>query len=360
MSSIELNDDILIVDDTAANLNILMEVLNDAGYKVRAANNGKLALRNVQAKLPAIILMDVMMPDMDGYEVCRILKADEKTRSIPIIFISALEDEHQKVKGFQVGGVDYITKPFSSEEVLARVKAHLTLQRMQLDLEEKNTALVEEIKVRKRVEDKLTKAHDFYLSLLNYAPALIWRSGVNEKCDWFNNSWLTFTGRTIEQEIGEGWAEGVYTDDLNSCTKIHLDAFAERRMFEMQYRLRRHDGQFRWIVEYGIPFNSTEGEFAGFIGYCFDITERKQAEAEREKLINELQEALAEIKTLSGLIPICSWCKKIRDDKGYWNILESYLSQHSEAQFTHGICPDCLAKLYPNLTNTKPNEEKKK
>ncbi|MGD1046813.1 MAG: response regulator [Bacteroidota bacterium] len=360
MSSIDPNGDILIVDDAATSLNVLTEVLNDAGYKVRPVTSGKSALRSVQAKLPALILLDVRMPDIDGYEVCRILKADEKTRSIPIIFISALGDEHQRVKGFQVGGVDYVTKPFSSEEVLARVNVHLTLQRMQLDLEEKNTTLVEEIKIRKQVEDKLTKAHDFYLGLLNYAPALIWRSGVDEKCDWFNVSWLAFTGRTIEQEIGDGWAEGVYTDDLNSCVKTHIDAFTARRTFEMQYRLRRHDGQFRWIVEYGIPFNSTEGEFAGFIGYCFDITERKQAEAEREKLINELQAALAEIKTLSGLIPICAWCKKIRDDKGYWTILEAYLNQHSSAQFTHGICPECLAKLYPNLINTKSNEQGKK
>ena len=107
------------------------------------------------------------------------------------------------------------------------------------------------------------------------------------------------------------------------------------------------------------PITDELGITTNFLAVKEDITERKQFEAEREKLITDLQTALADIKTLGGLIPICSSCKKIRDDKGYWNILEAYLMKHSDAQFTHGICPDCMAKLYPDFVNSQSNEQGK-
>src|SRR5690242_948209 len=111
----KIAQDILIVDDTLANLQLLEDILSRAGYEVRLATDGVLALRSAQAKQPDLILLDIRMPGMDGYEVCRRLKADEASSSIPIIFISMLEDELDKVKGFQAGGVDYITKPFNPE-----------------------------------------------------------------------------------------------------------------------------------------------------------------------------------------------------------------------------------------------------
>jgi DNA-binding NtrC family response regulator len=122
-------EEILAVDDTPASLRLLSELLTKHGYCVRPASDGALALKSVAAKTPDLILLDVSMPDMDGYEVCRRLKADEKSSRIPVIFISAFGDTHQKVTGFEAGGVDYITKPFEAEEVLARVRTHLQLRR---------------------------------------------------------------------------------------------------------------------------------------------------------------------------------------------------------------------------------------
>ena len=122
-------EDILVVDDTPANLRLLTDLLAKHGYRVRPASDGALALKSVAAKNPDLILLDVSMPDMDGYEVCRRLKADEQSSRIPVIFISAFGDTHQKVTGFEAGGVDYITKPFEAEEVLARVRTHLQLRR---------------------------------------------------------------------------------------------------------------------------------------------------------------------------------------------------------------------------------------
>ncbi|HJZ45961.1 MAG TPA: response regulator [Roseiflexaceae bacterium] len=121
------NADILIVDDTPANLNVLSAILGKRGYRVRPAINGALALKAAQKAAPDLILLDVQMPGMDGYEVCRQLKGDEQTRHIPVVFISALDDVLDKVEAFQVGGVDYITKPFQIEEVLARVENQLAL-----------------------------------------------------------------------------------------------------------------------------------------------------------------------------------------------------------------------------------------
>jgi DNA-binding NtrC family response regulator len=122
-------EDILVVDDTPANLRLLTDLLAKHGYRVRPASDGALALKSVAAKTPDLILLDISMPDLDGYEVCRRLKADEQNRRIPVIFISAFGDTQQKVIGFEAGGVDYITKPFEAEEVLARVRTHLQLRR---------------------------------------------------------------------------------------------------------------------------------------------------------------------------------------------------------------------------------------
>lgn len=137
--------DILIVDDTLANLQLLVSILKEEGYKVRPANSGRLALQAIAQKRPDLILLDIKMPDMDGYQVCETLKNNPQTEDIPIIFISALSDAHDKVRAFQVGGVDYLTKPFQIEEVKARVATHLQLKDYQDNLEAKIAAGVKEI-----------------------------------------------------------------------------------------------------------------------------------------------------------------------------------------------------------------------
>lgn len=198
------NNTILVVDDNPDNLRLLAGILSEHHYKIRLAPNGERALATIRKEAPGLILLDIMMPVVNGFEVCRQLKQDRETAGIPIIFISALNETMEKVKAFSLGGVDYITKPFKSEEVLARVKTHLTLRFLQLELEEKNA---------------------------------------------------------------------------------------------------------------------------------------------------ELQKAMDEIKTLRGFIPICASCKRIRNDEGYWEQIESYISSHSEATFSHGCCEDCMKKLYPEIVN---------
>ena len=174
-----------------------------------------------------------------------------------------------------------------------------------------------------------------YVTLVEQSPILIWRADLTMGCNYFKERWLAFTGRTMEQEQGNRWAEGVHPEDLSRCLKIYTDAFGERKTFEMEYRLRRADGVFRWIFDRGVPFNDPTGQFAGYIGSCIDVTDRVEAQAQ----LKAAQEA--ELNALRELLPVCSWCRKVREDSGYWRQLESYVTQRFSAKFTHGICPDC-------------------
>jgi len=140
-------EEILIVDDKPANLRLLSQMLADRGYIVRAVKSGPRALESVRATPPNLILLDIKMPGMDGYEVCRQLKERRESRGIPVIFISALNEIQNKVQGFNVGGVDYITKPFQYEEVIARVETHLALRRYQKRLQKANKRYEKELKL---------------------------------------------------------------------------------------------------------------------------------------------------------------------------------------------------------------------
>lgn len=186
---------ILAIDDTPLNLSILFGFLDHSGLKILIANDGEDGIRIAELANPDMILLDVMMPGIDGFETCRRLKKNQATRGIPVIFMTALSDISDKIRGFEAGAVDYITKPFQEEEVLARITTHLTILR-----------------------------------------------------------------------------------------------------------------------------------------------QRK-----------ELEKALHEVKRLSGLLPICASCKKIRNDKGYWEEVETYIKERAGVEFSHGICPECAQRLYPEL-----------
>lgn len=124
----------------------------------------------------------------------------------------------------------------------------------------------------------LTPSHAEYRLIVEHSPVMIWRSTVDASCDYFNDTWLAFTGRTLAQEVGNGWADGVHPEDLQRCVSHYLDHFHRRVPFEMEYRLRRHDGVYRWIFDRGVPFTDEHGRFAGFIGSCVDVDERRKAQ----------------------------------------------------------------------------------
>lgn len=188
--------DILVIDDTPENLTLLSTLLIENGYKVRSVTKGSTGIRGAQVMPPDLILLDVNMPQMSGYEVCQHLKADDRTRDIPIIFISALEAVSDKVKAFQAGGVDYITKPFQIEEVLARIETHLTLRRLQNQLQSQNEQLQQEIRERQHAEEK-------FATIFQQSPNPIAIVTIPEgQLIEVNPSCLSMSGYARDQVIG--------------------------------------------------------------------------------------------------------------------------------------------------------------
>ncbi len=166
LADLQEKSTILVVDDTPSNLFLLTQILSQRGYEVLTVENGALALEAVKVTPPDLILLDIMMPNMDGYEVCERLKADESTRDIPVIFISVMNATKDKVKALAVGGVDYITKPFHVGEVLARIKTHLDVRNMQKDLEQKINERVRAARALHRQAERLKIMHEIDQSIL--------------------------------------------------------------------------------------------------------------------------------------------------------------------------------------------------
>ena len=158
-------------------------------------------------------------------------------------------------------------------------------------------ALVSSNTELRKSEAVLRESEERFRLVADTAPALIWMSGTDKLCIFFNKGWLDFTGRTMEEELGEGWAAGVHPDDMEHCLGIYSGAFDARMDFELEYRLRRFDGEYRWIVDYGVPRFETDGTFRGYIGSCVDITERKSSEESLHNLSGRLIRAQEEERT---------------------------------------------------------------
>ena len=144
---------------------------------------------------------------------------------------------------------------------------------------------------KKQVEETIQESEERFRLVANTAPVMIWMSDVDKLCNYFNQGWLEFTGRSYNAELGNGWAEGVHPDDLVRCLETYNGAFDRRELFQMEYRLRRNDGEYRWIFDQGVPRFNTEGSFAGYIGSCIDVTERKLAEEAISTVSHKLIEA---------------------------------------------------------------------
>lgn len=270
--------DILVIDDTPENLALLSQMLTERGYKVRSVTKGSTAIRGAKAVPPDLILLDVKMPEMNGYEVCQQLKADERTRDIPIIFISALGDVFDKVKAFQVGGVDYITKPFQIEEVLARLDTHLTIRNLQIKLEAQNSQLQREIAQKTAAEDKFAKAFRTCpnpIAIVNYESGQVLE--VNKSfLQMSDYSAVEVINRDIEQ-IYSGSALTAYKQALQ-----RLDVRGFVRNLELE--LPTKSGRVKTVLlsMESIELNGTKCT----LQILNDITERKRLENEFISLVS--------------------------------------------------------------------------
>jgi two-component system, OmpR family, response regulator VanR len=233
---------ILIVEDSSVQAKILQHALEKNNFEVYKTKNGKEAIEYLDDHTPAIIISDIVMPEMDGYELCKKIKSDERMRNIPIILLTMLSEPEDVMKGLESGADNFMTKPYDEESLMARI--HYVL--INAELRESRTS-----------------------------------------------------------EMG-----------------IEI-AFAGKKHFITSNRIQILD---LLISTYENAIQKTR---------------------ELEKTVMELTHAHETIKTLKGLIPICASCKKVRNDSGYWEQIEMYIRDHSEAEFTHGYCPDCMKKLYP-------------
>jgi PAS domain S-box-containing protein len=153
---------------------------------------------------------------------------------------------------------------------------------------------------RQRADTALRESESRFRNMADSAPVMIWMSGTDKLCEYFNKQWLDFTGRSLEQELGNGWSEGVHPDDLHRCIEIYETSFVARQAFTMEYRLRRFDGQYGAILDHGVPRFEEDGTFLGYIGSCMDVTERKRTEIELQRNREELTH-VARVSTMSEL-----------------------------------------------------------
>ncbi len=287
-----LKGNILIVDDNPANLELLSGILSEQGYKVRLIPDGQLALMSVQSTRPDLILLDILMPEMDGYQVCEKIKADERTKDIPVIFVSAVHEVFDKVKAFSLGGVDYITKPFEAKEVLARIETQLRISRLSKQLLEQNA--------------KLTEQKELLQTIFDHIPVMVTLYDANGRIQLIN--------REIERVSGWSHAElenidllTEYFPDPEYRQQVLAHMFAATGKWQ-DFKARIRDGSYLDTSWANIQLSNGMS-----IGIGQDISERlaaalrdrKQAQEaslleERNRMAQEIHDTLAQ--ALTGII----------------------------------------------------------
>ncbi len=275
---------ILIVEDSAILAACLQEMLVRLGYAVAGPlASGEEAVAFVATGKVDLVLMDIeLVGSMNGIVAAEIIS--KKTR-IPIVFLTGYSHSSLLEQARIADPYGYLIKPVPERELAATLI--MALHRHDLDrmLQHSRHALVE--------------SERRYRTLADSGKVLIWTSGVDKLCDYFNIPWLRFTGRALEQELGNGWTEGVHPDDFDRCLQTYVSAFDRREPFSMVYRLRRADGEYRWLQDDGTPRFDSAGTFLGYIGHCLDITEQqeniealRQSEMQYRRIVQTAQEGI--------------------------------------------------------------------
>ncbi|MFS8117112.1 MAG: PAS domain-containing protein [Microcoleus sp.] len=291
-----LTQNILIVDDHPESLRLLSQVLSKRGYKVRPTRDGKLALKFARSTPPDLILLDIMMPGMDGYQVCEQLKACTKTKDIPVIFISGLNEVFDKVKAFSLGGADYIAKPFQAEEVVSRIENQLLLSRLSKQIVEQNARLQAEIEERKRVEAELRESQHWLSAIIKMNPNVLYIYDVIEhRILYLNRELYRNIGYSLAeiQQMGAAFLPNlIHPDDLPAFSEhmSRIETAKDGESFEIEYRIQHKDGEYRWFFSMDTVFTRTEdGQLWKILGSATEISDRKQAELELKTALAALE-----------------------------------------------------------------------
>ncbi|MCP4023902.1 MAG: response regulator, partial [Desulfobacteraceae bacterium] len=266
-----LNNLIMIVDDSPTNINILADILKD-DYRLTIPKSGREALERTAHQLPALILLDVMMPRMDGFEVCRQLKSRANTRDIPVIFITAMDEPGHKTRGFEMGAVDYITRPFHATEVPARIRTHLALRQMHMALSEKTRTM-------RRALDEKSRQLD---ALISNLPGMVYRCSFADKwhIEFVSDGCLNLTGFLPEHFTGHNGRHYnlmAVSEDLDTIKNEVDNALGQHASFEQIYRIKTASGRKKWVLEQGAGVFGKKGDLLGIEGVVSDVTEKQNA-----------------------------------------------------------------------------------
>jgi PAS domain S-box-containing protein len=281
MSDVSSNQGVIvIVDDNPTNLGVLFDFLTDSGFKVLVAQDGESALQKVEYARPDLILLDIMMPGIDGFETCRRLKANPVVRDIPVIFMTALSETVDKVRGFDLGAVDYVTKPVQQEEVRARVATHLTIRNLQKKLEAQNIQLQQEIQDKQRAEESLREAEAKYRSIFENATEGIFQASPDGRYITVNPAMARIYGyksptALMSQVTNIGrqiYVEPMRLEDLAALMEKY-DVLSD-----VESQVYRKDGSIIWVSENIRPVRDNSGNLLYYEGTVSDITERRQTE----------------------------------------------------------------------------------
>jgi PAS domain S-box-containing protein len=326
MAKATTNERILIAEDDGIIASRLRSFLTKLGYVVPAVvATGEEAVRQAAVVRPELVLMDIRLAgDLDGVEAGRQIRAD---LGIPLVYLTAYTDDALLQRAKRTEPYGYLVKPVQDRELQATVEVALYKHRMDRQLresEERYRAVVsqsvEAITLFEAETGCLLEANVAFQRMLGYTAREI-------------------LALTIFDVMGYGQAGADL--DLSLVLKDRQAALGERRFVRK--------GGSPIDVDVSASLITREARPVVCL-LAHDITERKQAERQRESLVAELQEALRQVKTLSGLLPICASCKRIRDDQGAWLPVETYIRERSNAEFTHGLCPECIRKLYPQFS----------
>ncbi|MBF0413070.1 MAG: response regulator, partial [Desulfamplus sp.] len=356
-SNEKLTSNILIVDDKPENLRLIAGILKEQGHVVRMLRKGNMVMPTVLYSQPDLILLDIMMPEMDGYEVCRQLKADEKTSKIPVIFLSALNDMTMKIKAFSVGGVDYISKPFHAEEVLARVETHLSISYLQQMVTARNEKLEQEITEHRKTAEALEEKEELFRSMFEYHSAVMFlvnsENGVIVRANRAAQKYYGYTSEEFNRltvfELNELSKEEI----KNEMLKARVE---ERNYFNFKHRLA--NGEIRSVEVHSTPI-AFHGQSLLF-SIIHDITEREHAqnalkenEEKFRSLVENLSEALFLTDTNGFIIYISPIIENIIGFKP-----DEIIGKHLSEFIYHEDLPMILDKFQKMLLGqkTEPSE----
>jgi PAS domain S-box-containing protein len=275
---------IYVVDDDLSFRVAIDRLLRAIGYQVIVYESGEQLLANPPGTETGCILLDMRMPGLDGLDVQE--RLSESGSSLPIVFLTGHGSVESSVQAIKAGAEDVLTKPVSKTTLLEAIERALVRYRERIDQHPKLTILTT-TSTNSAVEP--AGGLDLrFCEIMDTAPVMIWVSGPDTRCVWFNRPWLTFTGRDLQQELGSGWSEGVHPKDFDRCLETYISHFDARKEFRMEYRLRRHDRTYRWIDDTGIPRYARDGSFLGYIGSCTDIHEYRETQSELRRRLIEI------------------------------------------------------------------------